>query len=208
MSEGYGLTPVEAYQYYVSLKTHFGGAKYDFTKYGIKGIQVSGYDNRKDKYYFERISRKWTKNEIVPLLVSSFLVDPATYSADLLERDAKDRYLAYIKTMTNIYRTFESDIKGLAKFAKDNDLTIGDLFSVKDGQHPITFRMYLQSLISIETYVIMDSYIKFFDVYDKKLSGDYIWTDIHSIKLRKYKPFGRFNYDKFLLVMKRYMHER
>ena len=152
---GYALTPVECYQYYVSLKTHFSGTNYDFTKYGIKGIKVSGYENRKDKYYFERIAKKWTKNEILPLLVSSFLIDPATYSADLLEHEAKERYLAYIKTMTNMYRTFERELKELSHFVDDNNITFKELFVVHDGQHPPLFRMYLQGLTSIETYVIM-----------------------------------------------------
>jgi len=206
--EGYALTPLECYQYYVALKTHFSGASYDFIKYGVKGINVSGYEGRKDKYYFERISRKWTRRQIIPLLVSSFLADPATYSADLLEQDAKDRYLAYVKTITTMHRTFDAELKALAQFIEDNDLTVKDLFTVTEGNHPISFRMYLQGLLSIETYVILDHYIKFFDVYNKKLENDYIWTDIHRIKLMKYKPFVRFNHDKYLETMKNHLYNK
>ena len=210
---GYGLSPVECYQYYVALKTHFTGEQYDFTKYGIKGIKKSGFDKRNDKYYFEKISRKWTRREIVPLLVACFLKDPTTYSADLLEHEAKETYLAFIKTRTNMIRTFESEVKDLVKFTEDNNITVKDLFAVKkDGQHPITFRMYLQGLLSIETYVILDNYIKFFKVYehDKKMKGNYIWEDIHRIKLNNYKPFvtKNFNKEKYFAILKKYMYNK
>ena len=63
----------ETYQHYLSLKNHFTNPKYDFFKYGAKTrASVTSFNKRKDKYWFEKTSRKYSDEEVVDFLVSNF----------------------------------------------------------------------------------------------------------------------------------------
>ena len=68
------VTPFETYQHYLSLKNHFTNPKYDFFKYGAKTrASMASFNKRKDKYWFEKTSRKYSNKEIVNFLVSNFV---------------------------------------------------------------------------------------------------------------------------------------
>jgi len=60
------VTPFETYQSYLSMKSHFTNQKYDFFRYGGKSrATMSSFNKRKDKYWFEKTSRKYSDDEIV-----------------------------------------------------------------------------------------------------------------------------------------------
>ena len=68
------VTPFETYQHYLSLKNHFTNPKYDFFKYGAKTrASMTSFNKRKDKYWFEKTSRKYNDKEVVDFLVSNFV---------------------------------------------------------------------------------------------------------------------------------------
>jgi hypothetical protein len=68
------VTPFETYQHYLSLKNHFTNPKYDFFKYGAKTrASITSFNKRRDKYFFERTSRKYSDKEVVDFLVSNFV---------------------------------------------------------------------------------------------------------------------------------------
>ena len=53
------VTPFECYKTYVAMKQHFTKDKYDYFKYGGKSrASATSFNNRKDRYFFERMSRK------------------------------------------------------------------------------------------------------------------------------------------------------
>ena len=67
------VTPFDTYQHYLSLKNHFTNPKYDFFKYGAKTrASMTSFNKRKDKYWFEKTSRKYSDDEVVDFLVSNF----------------------------------------------------------------------------------------------------------------------------------------
>jgi uncharacterized membrane protein len=67
------VKPFEVYQHYLSLKNHFTNPKYDFFKYGAKTrASVTSFNKRRDKYWFEKTSRKYNDEEVVKFLVSNF----------------------------------------------------------------------------------------------------------------------------------------
>jgi hypothetical protein len=67
------VTPFETYQHYLSLKNHFTNPKYDFFKYGARTrASMTSFNKRKDKYWFEKTSRKYSDKEVVDFLVSNF----------------------------------------------------------------------------------------------------------------------------------------
>ena len=68
------VTPFETYQHYLSLKNHFTNPKYDFFRYGARTRNtVTSFNKRKDKYWFEKTSRKYNDREVVDFLVSNFV---------------------------------------------------------------------------------------------------------------------------------------
>ena len=68
------VTPFETYQTYLSIKNHFSSPKYDYFKYGGRSrAKITAFNKRKDKYWFEKTSRKYPDKEIVDFLVSNFV---------------------------------------------------------------------------------------------------------------------------------------
>ena len=68
------MSPFETYQTYLSMKSHFTNRKYDFFKYGGKSrATVTSFNKRKDKYWFEKTSRKYSDKEIIDFLLANFV---------------------------------------------------------------------------------------------------------------------------------------
>jgi hypothetical protein len=62
----------------------------------------------------------------------------------------------------------------------------------------------MQEEITLETVVILDSYLGFMDRESKKISDTIIWPDIKR-KIEKYRPFVNFDVDKFKnILLKRF----
>ena len=60
------MSPFEVYQNYLSLKSHFSNPKYDYFKYNKKvRATLTSFNKRKDKYFFEKSSRKYSDKEVV-----------------------------------------------------------------------------------------------------------------------------------------------
>ena len=79
------VSPFETYQHYLSLKNHFTNPKYDFFKYGAKTrASVTSFNKRKDKYWFEKTSRKYSDKEVVDFLVSKPLKEKLKWDATRL----------------------------------------------------------------------------------------------------------------------------
>ena len=56
------MTGYEAFSLYNSLKLHFSQQTYDYFKYnGKSNISVNSFENRKDKYHFYKLSRKYNQ---------------------------------------------------------------------------------------------------------------------------------------------------
>ena len=57
------MTPFEVYKTYLALKNHFTQAKYDYNKYcGKVRASLNSFYKRKDRFWFEKLSRQKVKN--------------------------------------------------------------------------------------------------------------------------------------------------
>ena len=55
------MTGYEAFCLYTSLKLHFNSNSYDYFKYhGKVNTSVDAFENRKDKWHFYKLSRRFT----------------------------------------------------------------------------------------------------------------------------------------------------
>ena len=190
------VSPFETYQHYLSLKNHFTNPKYDFFKYGAKTrASVTSFNKRKDKYWFEKTSRKYNDKEVVDFLVSNFTAtdNPQNLWIGEIINSGERNYAEWTKrqqSLTYLFREQSSEL------FSENELE--SVFDCSKG-HPPVLKMFLGGKISLETLVIYDKIFLFGNTFDKKLL-DPVWESV-SLKLKKYSPFINidvFNYRKIL----------
>jgi len=190
------VTPFETYQHYLSLKNHFTNPKYDFFKYGAKTrASVTSFNKRKDKYWFEKTSRKYSDKEVVDFLVSNFTAtdNPQNLWIGEIINSGERNYAEWMKRQQSLSYLFKEQSNELFS---ENELE--SVFDCSKG-HPIVLKKFLSGTISLETLVIYNKIFLFGNTFDKKLD-DPVWETV-SLKLKKYSPFINidvFQYKKIL----------
>jgi hypothetical protein len=190
------VTPFETYQHYLSLKNHFTNPKYDFFKYGARTrASISSFNKRKDKYWFEKTSRKYSDKEIVDFLVSNFADsdNPQNLWIGEIINSGERTYAEWMRRQQSLTYLFKEQSNELFS---ENELE--SLFNCSKG-HPKILKEFLSGRLSLETFVIYDKIFQFSKNFDKNLT-DPVWETV-SLKLKKYGPFINidvFNYKKIL----------
>ena len=190
------VTPFETYQHYLSLKNHFTNPKYDFFKYGAKTrASMTSFNKRKDKYWFEKTSRKYSDKEVVDFLVSNFTAtdNPQNLWIGEIINSGERNYSEWMKRQQSLTYLFKEQSNELLS---ENELE--SLFNCTKG-HPKILKAYLSGSISLETFTIFDKIFRFSENFNKTLT-DPVWETV-SLKLKKYSPFlniDMFHYKKIL----------
>ena len=190
------VSPFETYQHYLSLKNHFTNPKYDFFKYGAKTrASVTSFNKRKDKYWFEKTSRKYSDKEVVDFLVSNFTAtdNPQNLWIGEIINSGERNYSEWMKRQQSLTYLFKEQSNELLS---ENELE--SLFNCTKG-HPLILKKFLSGQLSLETFTIYEKIFHFSKDFDKKLL-DPVWETV-SLKVKKYSPFLNidvFNYRKIL----------
>jgi len=190
------VSPFETYQHYLSLKNHFTNPKYDFFKYGAKTrASMTSFNKRKDKYWFEKTSRKYSDKEVVDFLVSNFVSadNPQNLWIGEIINSGERNYSEWMKRQQSLTYLFKEQSNELLS---ENELE--SLFNCTKG-HPTILKKFLSGQLSLETFTIYEKIFGFSKNFDKKLT-DPVWETV-SLKLKKYSPFLNidvFNYRKIL----------
>ena len=196
------VTPFETYRTYLSMKSHFTNPKFDFFKYGGKSrATITAFNKRKDKYWFEKTSRKYTDQEVVDFLLSNFV--NATHPQNLwigeFINSGERTYAEWKMRQQSLTYMFKEQSENLLL---DNDLE--RVFSCSKG-HPIVLKKYLGGEISLETLSILEKVFSFKGKFDKKLK-DPVWETV-SMKLKKYLPFLNINVFHFKTILRNIINE-
>jgi hypothetical protein len=190
------VTPFETYQHYLSLKNHFTNPKYDFFKYGAKTrASMTSFNKRKDKYWFEKTSRKYSDKEVVDFLVSNFTAtdNPQNLWIGEIINSGERNYSEWMRRQQSLTYLFKEQSNELLS---ENELE--SLFNCTKG-HPLILKKFLSGSVSLETLTIFDKVFHFSKNFDKELT-DPVWETV-SLKLKKYSPFlniDMFHYKKIL----------
>ena len=190
------VTPFETYQHYLSLKNHFTNPKYDFFKYGAKTrASMTSFNKRKDKYWFEKTSRKYSDKEVVDFLVSNFTAtdNPQNLWIGEIINSGERNYSEWMRRQQSLTYLFKEQSSELLS---ENELE--SLFNCTKG-HPLILKEYLSGRLSLETFTIFDKIFRFSENFNKTLT-DPVWETV-SLKLKKYSPFlniDMFHYKKIL----------
>ena len=190
------VTPFETYQSYLSMKSHFTNRKYDFFTYGGKSrATMTSFNKRKDKYWFEKTSRKYSDQEITDFLLANFVTadTPQNLWIGEIINSGEKTYADWMKRQQSLTYLFKEQSTELLSEKK-----LEEVFNCSKG-HPIVLKKYLGGEISLETLTIMEKIFSFVKNFDTKLQ-DPVWESV-SLKIRKYLPFlniNVFNYKKIL----------
>ena len=190
------VTPFETYQTYLSMKNHFTNHKYDFFTYGGKSrATMTSFNKRKDKYWFEKTSRKYSDQEITDFLLANFVTadTPQNLWIGEIINSGEKTYADWMKRQQSLTYLFKEQSTELLSEKK-----LEEVFNCSKG-HPIVLKKYLGGEISLETLTILEKIFSFVKNFDKTLQ-DPVWESV-SLKIRKYLPFlniNVFNYKKIL----------
>jgi len=178
------------------MKSHFTNPKYDFFKYGGKSrATMASFNKRKDKYWFEKTSRKYSDEQILNFLLANFVItdNPQNLWIGEIINSGERNYAEWMRRKQSLTYLFKEQLN---KLLSENDLET--VFNCSKG-HPPLLKKYLGGEISLETLTILEKVFSFRKNFDKKLD-DPVWESV-SLKIKKYIPFiniNVFNYKKIL----------
>ena len=196
------VTPFETYRTYLSMKSHFTNPKYDFIKYGGKSrATITSFNKRKDKYWFEKTSRKYSDQEVIDFLLSNFVnaTNPQNLWIGEIINSGERTYAEWKMRQQSLTYMFTEQSENLLS---ENDLE--KVFNCSKG-HPIVLKKYLGGEISLETLSILEKVFSFKGKFDKKLK-DPVWETV-SMKLKKYLPFLNINVFQFKKVLREIVND-
>ena len=193
------MTGYEAYELFQALKRHFTQEKFDFFKYhGHINTSKEAFENRKDKWHFYKLSRKFgTKQELTDFLIANFLDNENIWVNNLLVEEANIKYIEYKKVMQSLAYTFENDCISLFEDCKEpNDLL------VTKGDYPILLTKALRKEIHIQTLVLLNNILGFVPMWSKTITDTIRWPNYH-MKMLKIASFLPQDSVRYKLILKK-----
>ena len=190
------MTGFEVYKMYLALKLHFTSDSYDYFQYGgnAKASQVS-FDQRKDKFFFVKLSRKFKDFELRDFFVANLIAEDKVYPATLVREGAKN-YSEYIRRKDSLSYIFKNDVQTLYDINEDFDT----LFRV-EGVHPPLLKSFLGAKIPIETLTIFNKIFQNAPHFDKIIKEEIVWKPLRN-KVVKYAPFLNIDKGKYKSIIK------
>ena len=189
--------PVDAYRQYLALKNHFTKDSYDYHKYcGKSRATVQSFYKRKDRFWFEKVARQKSDQEIIEFFVANFVScpDPETLWIGEMIKEGEERYTNWKKKIQSLSYVFKEETEKLF-----DDKKVDEIFQCSKG-HPLILKSFLSGKISLETIVIYDRIFLFGKDYDKKLK-DPVWETV-SRKIKKYNPFLNIDVFRYRKILK------
>ncbi len=196
------VTPFETYQTYLSMKSHFTNGKYDFFKYGGKSrATMASFNKRKDKYWFEKTSRKYSDEEVLNFLLANFVStdNPQNLWIGEIINSGERNYSQWMKRKQSLTYLFKEQSNELL-----SNKNLNEVFDCSKG-HPPLLKKYLGGEISLETLTILEKVFSFVKNFDGKLK-DPVWESV-SLKIKKYIPFLNINVFQYKKILREIIHE-
>ncbi len=192
------MMPFDCYRCYLSMKNHFTKDKYDFHKYrGKSRATVQSFYKRKDRFWFEKLARNKSDEEVVDFFVSNFITctDPGKLWIGEMIKEGEGRYTEWKKRNQSLSYIFKEETESIF-----SDGNFDSMFAMDGTRHPQILKEYLRKNISIETLVILDSILGFRENFDSHLK-DPVWETV-SMRMKKYYPFLNIDVQRYKKILK------
>ena len=193
-----------AYQMFLALKQHFSKGNYDYFRYNGKiKANMNSFQLKKDKYFYEKVSRNYNPKELIGFFVSNLVSNPDVWIGELArDKECERVYLEWKKKKQALTYVFKNDIQGIVRENFDG------LFVGNSSEHPELLNLYTEGTIALETLIGIDLVVGCFKDWNAFLSDDIIWQDLFHL-CSCYLPFLDYNEDtkkKFRTVLREEFH--
>ena len=186
------MTPFDTYKQYLAFKNHFTKEKYDYHKYGGRSrAKIDSFYKRKDRYFFEKTSRKYKDDEVKNFFLANFVATDNPQGVWIGN---------IIKTGEVVYKEWQKRQQSLFYNFKQGSEDMMDLYDYEEffdasKGHPPILREHLGGKISVEEMCIYEKVFSYCKDYDKQLD-DPVWKAV-GLKVKKYLPFLNIDKDKY-----------
>ena len=183
------------YKMYLALKLHFTTDNYDvIAQKGRIKASRQAFAKRKDLFSIKKVSKTYSDEEVANFLVANFTSGDRW--GGLFDSEASQRYVEWQKRVQSLTYIFTKDLDNLLEELETEKMTFDDAFKITKAQHPYIIKAYLRKTINLETLVILEKVNPFLEYFDTNISDTFMWPDISRL-IRKYKPFLRFDKEKY-----------
>lgn len=169
------------------MKLHFSQKNFDvFSCKRVRNTSVENYNNRKDKYIFERLANRFNEpRECVRYYAANyiygntnFLYEPGT---------ASDNYVVFNKRRQSISNLFFTDLSIISDSVLNSSITNKEIF-----------QLYINKKITQESLILMN---QFNGVIDEMINSEMnlVWED-ELLRLKKGERFIKFDKDKITKI--------
>lgn len=178
-----------AYLLWHGLHLHFTTKSYNWIQYhGKVKVSKEQFLNKKEKYTFYALSRKYSHDELKEFFVANLYNKPKIWVNELNSKECDDVYKEWQKRNQSLTYRFEQDIIKLFDMVEKPS----DIVMVKNGQEPLLLKQVYYEEVIPETLIILNHYLKFLDIWLKKIGDDIVFPEFAS-KCKKYEPFVVFD---------------
>lgn len=202
------------FQLYTALRAYFIGS-FDFFKYDGK-IKVipRAYEKRKDKFFFQKLSKKYSSSELKDFFVANIVNNTQSkWVGDLIKDEAEEVYFNFKKLIENFGYEFEEDCTKLNQYQENYRIKFIEFFKTKSSFGP-----YLQFAdIRRESLIVLNEMVRFqisdiihkpFELLSQNQNMTPIWDSEERPLLEKYTHFIRFDRPKMKSIIDKYFQEK
>jgi len=192
------VSPFDTYKAYLGLKNHFTKDKYDYHRYGGKSrASLESFYKRKDRFFFEKLSRQKDDSEVIEFFVSNFVScdDPQSLWIGEIVRNGEQNYTDWKRRLQSLSYTFKSEIENVF-----SDKNFDSMFDIEGTRHPQIVKEHLAKNLSLESLVILNKILGFKKQFDSKLD-DPVWKFL-SMRIDKYDSFIHIDVFRFKSILK------
>ena len=186
------MTPFDSYKQYLAFKNHFTKEKYDYHRYGGNSrAKIDSFYKRKDRYFFEKTSRKYKDDEVCDFFLANFVDtdNPQGVWIGNMIRSGEVIYKDWQRRQQSLFYNFKQSSENM--FSTYN---LEEFFDASKG-HPPILKEHLAGNVSVEDMCIYEKLFSYCKDYDVKIN-DPIWKSV-GMKIRKYLPFLNIDKKKF-----------
>ena len=197
------LSPFDTYKEYLAYKNHFTKEKYDYQRYGGKSrAKIDSFYKRKDRYFFEKMSRKYKDPEIKNFFLANFVNtdNPQGLWIGHIMRSGETVYKEWQKRNESLFYQFKQKSEELL-----DRYTYDEFFDASSG-HPPILKEHLAGNISAEEMCVYEKLFGYCKDYDRQLK-DPVWKVV-GMKIRKYIPFLNIDKDQYRQYLMSKIKER
>lgn len=195
------MNPYEVYVTYLALKRHFSSDSYDFFKYqGKIRCSMETFKKSKDRFFFEKLSRKKKPQEVIDFFVSNFIAmdNPSSLWIGDIIKKGEAIYIESKRIRESMSYIFEQDLKSIVETQH-----LYDLIKTEGTKHSKIIKLHLNNTLRFESFFILVECLNIQNQYDKTYT-DPIWSAI-SKKISKYRNFFRGDYNKYKSIIRKYI---